>query len=173
MTIFLLLLHYLSQLSKIMNNRNAEKLDNDIPVLSPELLSILLKDHTTGGDIFWATDNYANRGDGYQYFDQIKIEAITGNNDGVIIPRSEKTKLQQKKRSREMAEIFTPSWVCNKMINLLDERWFERTETWTNAPCRISPIKATSTGLSLLRISTSNSTKNTVLMTMKSNLSNP
>lgn len=117
-----------------MNNRNAEKLDNDIPVLSPEMLSILLKDHTTGGNIFWATDNYANRGDGYQYFDQIAIESIAGDNVGIIIPRSEKTKLQQKKRSREMAEIFTPSWVCNKMINLLDERWFERTETWTNVP---------------------------------------
>lgn len=107
-------------------------IDNHNNVLenSPELLSILLKDHTTGGNIFWATDNYAHLGEGFQFFDQITLDAITGVNSNIIIPRSEKAKNVQKKRSRQMAEIFTPSWVCNKMVNMLDEKWFERTEAF-------------------------------------------
>lgn len=56
--------------------------ENDIFELSPELLNTLLKDHTLSTDteqvnIFWATDSYADRGDGYQYGDKIKIEAMT------------------------------------------------------------------------------------------------
>lgn len=45
--------------------------ENDIFRRSPKLLSALLKDHTLSTEdcqvnIFWATNNYANRGDGYQ-----------------------------------------------------------------------------------------------------------
>lgn len=105
--------------------------ENDLLALSPELLSILLKDHTLSTDakqvnIFWATDNYAHKETGYQYNDQITIEAIIGENGNVIVPRSLKSREQQKKRSRNMAEIFTPSWVCNKQNNLVDECKFER-----------------------------------------------
>ena len=39
--------------------------------LSPEVLNTLLKDHTLSSEtqqvnIFWATDDYADRGDGYR-----------------------------------------------------------------------------------------------------------
>ena len=59
--------------------------ENEIFELSPELLNALLKDHTLSTDteqinIFWATDNYADFGEGYQYSDQITIESITGAN---------------------------------------------------------------------------------------------
>lgn len=105
--------------------------ENDILALSPELLGILLKDHTLSTDteqvnIFWATDNYADRGEGYQYYDQISIEAITGSNGNVIVPRAVKSREQQQQRSREMAEVFTPSWICNKQNNLIDNAWFGR-----------------------------------------------
>ena len=30
----------------------------------PDILNILLKDHTTGRNIFWATDSYAHKDDG-------------------------------------------------------------------------------------------------------------
>lgn len=87
--------------------------ENEIFELSPELLNTLLKDHTLSTDtgqvnIFWATDNYADRGVGYQYGDQIKIEAITGANGHIIVPRAVKSREQQQQRSREMAEVFTP-----------------------------------------------------------------
>lgn len=112
-------------------NFQADIQENDIFELSPELLNTLLKDHTLSTDteqvnIFWATDNYAERGKGYQYGDQIKIEAITGANDNIIVPRAVKSRAQQQQRSREMAEVFTPSWICNKQNNLVDNAWFSR-----------------------------------------------
>lgn len=99
--------------------------ENDIFELSPELLNTLLKDHTLSSEteqvnIFWATDNYADRGEGYHYNDQIKIESITGPNGDIIVPRALKSREQQQQRSREMAEVFTPSWICNKQNNA----WF-------------------------------------------------
>lgn len=105
--------------------------ETEIFELSPELLNALLKDHTLSTDeqqvnIFWATDNYADRGDGFQYGDQITIEAITGSNGNVIVPRAVKSREQQQQRSREMAEVFTPSWICNKQNNLVDNAWFGR-----------------------------------------------
>lgn len=105
--------------------------ENDIFERSPELLSALLKDHTLSTEtqqvnIFWATNNYADMGAGYQYGDQITIEAITGNNGEVIKPRAVKSREMQQQRSREMAEVFTPSWICNKQNNLVDNAWFGR-----------------------------------------------
>ena len=37
-----------------------------------------------------------------------------------------KDRLQQTARSRGMAEVFTPSWVCNAQNNLIDNAWFGR-----------------------------------------------
>ena len=106
--------------------------ENDIFALSPELLTTLLKDHTLSPkegeqvNIFWATDNYEHLGDGYHYHDQITIPCITGDNGTVIVPRSVKSRQQQQQRSREMAEVFTPSWICNAQNNLVDDAWFGR-----------------------------------------------
>lgn len=105
--------------------------ENDILAQSPELLNTLLKDHTLSTDdrqvnIFWGTDNYSHLGAGYQYHDQITIESITGENRNVIVPRALKSRQQQQQRSREMAEVFTPSWICNKQNNLIDNAWFSK-----------------------------------------------
>lgn len=130
--------------------------ENDIYQLSPELLNTLLKDHTLSSkdkqvNIFWATDNYAHRGEGYQYNDPITIKAITGENGNVIVPRALKSRATQQRRSREMAEVFTPSWICNSMNNLVDNAWFGRegvfnqeidnpdgTHTWIVNPERVT-----------------------------------
>lgn len=106
-------------------------LENYIFERSPELLSVLLKDRTLSTEkqqfnIFWATNNYADMGAGYQYADQIMIEAITGDNGDVIVPRALKSHATQHQRCREMAEVFTPSWICNKQNNLVDNAWFSR-----------------------------------------------
>jgi len=87
----------------------------------PELVTTLLIDHTTHENIFWATEIYADRGTGYRYFDK-----ITGDNADVILPRASKSREQQQQRSREMAEVFTPAWICNKQNNLIDNAWFGR-----------------------------------------------
>ncbi len=110
----------------LMTDNRVDISENEILATSPEVLAMLLKDHTTKENIFWATDNYAHRGDGYRFSDQITIEAITGENGMVIVPRSLKSRQQQQQRSREMAEVFTPSWICNKMNNLIDDAWFGR-----------------------------------------------
>ena len=39
--------------------QNIDIKENDLLKIDPELLSILLKDKTTGNNIIWATDNYA------------------------------------------------------------------------------------------------------------------
>ena len=129
--------------------------ENDILRMSPDLLNTLLKDHTLSTEdkqvnIFWATDNYADRGEGFQYNDQITIETITGENGDVIVPRALKSRATQQQRSREMAEVFTPSWICNKQNNLVDNAWFGRegvfnteidnpdgTHTWVSNPDKI------------------------------------
>ena len=99
---------------------------NETEVLKqyPEVLEMLLKDHTTQQNIYWATDSYADRGEGYQFTDAIIADSITGDNGMIIRPRSVKSKDEQTKRSKDMAEVFTPSWVCNAQNNLIDDAWF-------------------------------------------------
>ena len=99
---------------------------NETEVLKqyPEVLEMLLKDHTTQQNIYWATDSYADRGESYQLKDAITVDSITGDNGMIIRPRSVKSKDEQTKRSKDMAEVFTPSWVCNAQNNLIDDAWF-------------------------------------------------
>lgn len=93
-------------------------LEDNIFRLSPELLNTLLKDHTTSKkgtqrNIFWATSDYDYLGGGYQYDSPILPHLITGDNGHVIMPRILKSRDTQSARSRDMAEVFTPSWICN------------------------------------------------------------
>lgn len=100
--------------------------ENELLIIDSDLLSILLKDKTTGGNIIWATDNYSKYGSDYSSDKEIKIELITSRHGGIIKPRVEKSKEEQQRRVREKAEVFTPSWVCNLQANCLDESWFGR-----------------------------------------------
>ena len=100
--------------------------ENDLLKIDPELLSILLKDKTTGNNIIWATDNYAKYGFSYSAEKEIKIELITSRHGGIIRPRIEKSKTEQQQRVRQKAEVFTPSWICNMQNNKVDEEWFGR-----------------------------------------------
>lgn len=104
-----------------------EKIDikeNNIFQFDYELLSILLKDMTTGKNILWATDNYMSRGSNYKPTDEIKIEQIISYNGSVIKPRIKKSKIEQEKRSKDKGEVFTPAWVCNIQNNIVDANWF-------------------------------------------------
>ena len=98
--------------------------ETEVLKLYPEVLEMLLKDHTTQQNIFWATDSYAKLGKGYKFNDAITIESITGDNGMVIRPRSIKSREEQTQRSKDHAEVFTPSWICNKQNNLVDNAWF-------------------------------------------------
>ena len=94
------------------------------------ILETLLCDHTTGGCIIWATDDYAGYGDGYTFHDQITVERICCRESRIIVPRVLKDKQSQKNRARKMAEVFTPSWLCNQMLNNIDERLFGRKDVF-------------------------------------------
>ena len=52
--------------------------ENNLLAEHPEVMKQLLLDHTTHENIFWATDSYAELGDGYQWHDAIIVERITG-----------------------------------------------------------------------------------------------
>lgn len=110
-------------------------LENRIIALSSDLMSTLLKDHTTSTEsklcnIFWATSDYESLGKGYEYKSPILPELITGENGNIVMPRVLKHKTTQSTRSREMAEVFTPSWICNVQNNLIDEDWFGRKDVF-------------------------------------------
>lgn len=98
--------------------------DSEVYKIYPELLDVLLKDRSSNKNIIWATDNYKSKGFPYNANMYILKELITGRASRVIKPRIEKSKTEQAKRSKSNAEVFTPSWVCNKQNNLVDEAWF-------------------------------------------------
>ena len=77
--------------------------------------------------ILWATNDYVeDNGDDYRFDCEIRPELVTGDHRYIIMPRVLKDKIQQVKRSKDKAEVFTPSWVCNAQNNLIDEAWFGR-----------------------------------------------
>ena len=100
--------------------------ENRIIELDPQILQTLLRDMSSGKNIIWAVDDYQELGDGYQSDDEITLERITGDNGGMIKPRAVKSKENKSNRTRNMAEVFTPLWICNKQNNLFDNVWFGR-----------------------------------------------
>ena len=95
------------------------------------LLDTLLQDHATGQHIFWATDSYAGLEAGFRWGDAMTAEAITGHHEGIIRPRALKSRDEQQRRSRQMAEVFTPSWVVSRMCDVFDEEWLPKDgQTW-------------------------------------------
>jgi len=88
--------------------------------LPPEVVETLLRDHTTGKNIFWATHDYEELGSEYSCHSPILPELITGERGMVIRPRVLKSKEEQTGRAKGMAEVFTPSWICNAQNNLVE-----------------------------------------------------
>ncbi len=113
-------------------DKNEIIVDLNEDVIGAELLEILLKDYTTGNNLIWATDTYSHLGDNYSFFSPILIDNITGEHNLVIRPRHKKEAEEQKTRSRDKAEVFTPAWVCNRQNNLIDREWFGRNGVFNN-----------------------------------------
>lgn len=126
--------------------------EQDIFDYDPAVLEQLLIDHTMSAEvraeakdpskvvnIFWATCDYESAikdeggtpiVEGFRYNDEIKPENITGRYRRVVMPRVLKDKQLQVARSKDKAEVFTPSWVCNAQNNLIDEAWFGRKDVF-------------------------------------------
>lgn len=101
-------------------------LENELFENYPRVFEILLFDQSTQKNIIWATNNYEHLDDSYSFHSQILPELITGDYGSIIMPRVHKEKILQLNRSKEMAEVFTPSWICNAQNNLIDNAWFDR-----------------------------------------------
>ena len=105
-------------------------IDIDEGKWSKKVLETLLIDRTTNRNIIWGTDDYEMLGKEYYSHYPILFPLITGDNSNVIQPRILKTKESQGNRTKEKAEVFTPSWVCNAQNNLVDNAWFEKTSVF-------------------------------------------
>ena len=102
-------------------------LESDIP---RDILEILLLDRTTGKNILWMSDNYVHLESVFDVkmgkSDSINTDVISRPGNKIIRPRVDKSRDEQRKRIVGKAEVFTPSWVCNAMNNLVDSAWFNR-----------------------------------------------
>ena len=92
------------------------------------VLDTLLKDHSTGKNIIWATDPP-------EELQTVMYEPVTDRSQittqqlglthyEVVLPRMMKQTDTQQQRTRKKGEVFSPAWVCNKMNNALDADWF-------------------------------------------------
>ncbi|HHU56527.1 MAG TPA: restriction endonuclease subunit M [Acholeplasmataceae bacterium] len=106
------------------HDEDVNSLEKENFEIDSELLKLLLLDMTTKSNISWCTDNYSKHGKEYRFNKTIEVELITGKKRNIIQPRAKKNNDEKKKRTKQKAEVFTPAWVCNHQINLIDEIWF-------------------------------------------------
>ncbi len=88
------------------------------------LLGKLLVDKTTKRHILWGTDAYEERGEGYGKGREMEVSLFLYDNLGVITARADKALAQQSSRTKQHGEVFTPRWVCDRMIDALDCDFF-------------------------------------------------
>lgn len=117
-------------MAKQVLNEPIDVIENKIHKLSPDLLSILLKDNSTGENLYWATSTYEKYGDLYAKDKQMLPELMIGPNIDLLTPRVSKTQEEQQARTKDKGEVFTPAWMCNKQINYIDEDWFGRADVF-------------------------------------------
>lgn len=119
-------------------------IEQQIRELSPDLMKILLTDKTTRGYIRWGSDNYSAYGPEYQADQEMTPDTVAGDIEILrrkdfgadpekeylaivqVQPRVLKTEEEKTRRTRDKAEVFTPSWVCNEQNNVVDAAWFGR-----------------------------------------------
>lgn len=104
------------------------------------VLDILLIDRTRHKpsrpfNIVWATDSYMKHGKDYAPTKQIKREQITGVNGKLIQPRAAKSKEEQKYRTKDKAEVFTPLKIVKEMniaIDWASKNWPVGQDNWVD-----------------------------------------
>ena len=91
---------------------------------------LLLRDRTTRRNIQWGTDNYLSVSPLYTPESEINESDLKSVS---ILPRVKKSAEEQLSRTRDKAEVFTPSWICAIQNNQVDEAWFG----WADSFCII------------------------------------
>lgn len=87
---------------------------------SMSLLNILLKDRTTKRNIKWASPSYKGMGKPFHAEREIRAALITGKYGMIIQPRVEKSKQKQELRTKKRAEVFTPAWLVDKQVSIVE-----------------------------------------------------
>ena len=77
------------------------------------------------GSLIYANTEKNKKEKSHSFNDPIKLDDLQ---EILLKKRAEKTKDDQKNRTRENAEVFTPLWVCNKQNDLVDQDWFDKKE---------------------------------------------
>lgn len=85
-----------------------------------DLLSILLIDRTTKKNIIWATDSYEKFSSEFLPKKNINSELVTGQYGMIIQPRAAKSLIEQRKRTKDKAEVFTPLKIIDQMNKVVD-----------------------------------------------------
>ncbi len=84
------------------------------------LLDTLLIDRTTKKNIIWATDSYLSRGKEFAPKKFITPDLVTGVYDKLIQPRAAKSLQEQRNRTRDKGEVFTPLRIVREMNSTID-----------------------------------------------------
>ncbi len=87
---------------------------------SGSLLNILLIDRTTRKNIIWGTDSYVNNGNDFLPTSIIKPELVTEMYNLLIQPRAAKSLEEQRRRTKDKAEVFTPIKTVDQMNRSLE-----------------------------------------------------
>jgi len=87
---------------------------------SGDLLDVLILDRTTRKNLIWATDSYERYGKAFGPTKRIKPELVTGAYNKLIQPRAAKSLAEQRQRTRNKAEVFTPLKTVDQMNKLID-----------------------------------------------------
>ena len=100
----------------------------------------LLVDKTTGKNIIFAEDEYEGYDLTDHYTEDIMKELIASKQ---LNYRVRKSLEHQKSRTKKNAEVFTPSWVCQQMIDMCEppKDWQEFVQsTWLEITCGECPF---------------------------------
>lgn len=129
--------------------------ENNLRDKMPSVFNILLIDRTKSTksctqNIIWANENYIKYDvEKYSPTSEIRIELITGEHNNIIQPRALKATDLQKKRTRAIAEVFTPIETLKEQIDEIDknyqnddlETYIKR--TWIEITCGEGPYIVT------------------------------
>lgn len=99
-----------------------------------DLLNILLTDHTRK-NIIWATDSYEHLGKQFGPKKQIKPDLVTGKYRLLIRPRAAKSLEEQRRRTKEKAEVFTPLRMVDQMNKTVDSN--PNQDNWREYVCEL------------------------------------
>lgn len=97
---------------------------------SGDLLDIMLIDRTSKRNIIWATDSYEERGKDFAPHKCITPALVTGKCSLLIQPRAAKSLLEQRKRTKDKAEVFTPLKAVELMNRAVDAAGLPNKDNW-------------------------------------------